>query len=174
MALVFQLGAVLMAGFVVAVAWTAKPAPAAIARSIGVLAMALGYIAFWGHVWQTGSSFWSQHAKWKSMPRVQAEVAGGRLVLPRVSTEFAEWIRERLKPGDRFYIDPSSAPRNEAVYQWYTFRLLPNLASEKPEQADWLIFYGMSPEESKVSDSIPGIAQHYRPGYSISRVRHAR
>lgn len=173
MALVFQLGAVLMAGFVVAVAWTAKPTPAAIARSIGVLAMALGYIAFWGHVWQTGDSFWSQRAQWEATPRAQAELAGGQLVLPGVSTGFAEWIRPRLKPGDRFYIDPGSAPRNEAVYQWLTFRLLPNLATENPQQADWLIFHGMSPEESKISGSSAGIVQQYAPGYSILRVRHA-
>ena len=133
MVLVLQLGAVLMAGFVIAAAWATKPAPAAIARAIGVLAMALGYIAFWGHVWQTGETFWSQHATWKATPRAQAEVAGGRLVLPGVSTDFAEWIRERLKPGDRFYLVPNAAPRNEAVYQWYTFRLLPNLAEREAE-----------------------------------------
>ena len=171
MALVFQVGAVLMAGFVVAVAWTAKPAPAAIARSIAVLAVAFGYIVFWGHVWQTGESFWTQRTLWKTMPRAQAEIAGAPLV-QGTPTAFAEWIRERLEPGDRFYLVPSPA-RSEAVYQWFTFRLLPNLSSEQPQQADWLIFYGTSPRESELSDSIVGEAQHYSPGYSIARARHA-
>jgi hypothetical protein len=170
MAFLFQLGAVLMAGFVVAVAWTAKPAPAAIARSIGVLAVAFAYIAFWGHVWQTGKGFWTQRAQWKPMPREQAEIAGAPLA-PGVPAAFAEWVRARLKPGDRFHLVPGPA-RSPAVYQWFTFRLLPNLSSQ-PQRADWLIFYGMSPEESDLRDSIIGTAEQYSPGYSIARARHA-
>jgi xanthosine utilization system XapX-like protein len=171
MALLFQVAAVLIAGFVVAVAWIEKPSPAAIARSIGVLAVAFGYIAFWGHVWQTGKTFWTEREQWQTMTRAQAEIAGAPLA-PGVSTEFAEWIRGRLEPGDRFYLVPSPA-LSDAVYQWFTFRLLPNLSSEQPRQADWLIFYGTSPEESDFSDSIAGDAWPYRPGYSIARTRHA-
>jgi hypothetical protein len=171
MALLFQVAAVLIAGSVVAMAWIEKPSRAAIARSIGVLAVAFGYIAFWGHVWQTGKSFWTQREQWQAMPQEQAEIAGAPLA-PGVPTEFAEWIRGRLEPGDRFYLVPSPAI-SDAVYQWFTFRLLPNLSSEQPQQADWLIFYGTSPEESDFSSSISGVARQYRPGYAIARTRHA-
>jgi hypothetical protein len=170
MAFLFELGAVLMAGFVVA-AWTAKPKPAEIARSLLLVAIAFAYIAFWGHLWQTGRSFWSERSDWKTVGRPQADVAGAPPE-PGFQTPFAEWIRERLKPGDRFYLVPSPT-RDEAVYQWFTFRLLPNLATDRPQQADWLIFYGTSPRQTGLIHSIRGIAQQYGPGYSIARTNHA-
>jgi uncharacterized protein (TIRG00374 family) len=57
MVLLLQTGAVVLAGSVAAVAWSsAKATPTAVARAIVVLALAFGYVAFWGEVWQTGSS----------------------------------------------------------------------------------------------------------------------
>jgi xanthosine utilization system XapX-like protein len=169
MALLFQIGAVLMAGFVVSLARTAKPRPPAIARSIVVLAVAFGYIAFWGHVWQNGRSFWAQRAQWRAV--AQPAIAGAPAE-PGFQAGFAEWIRSRLEPGDRFYLVPSPT-RDEAVYQWFTYRLIPNLVTEKPEQADWLIFYGINPRESGLTHLIKGIAQQYGPGYSLARTQHA-
>lgn len=169
MALLFQIGAVLIAGFVVALAWTARPRPSAIARSIVVIAVAFGYIAFWGHVWQNGKSFWAQRAGWRLV--AQPAIAGAPPE-PGFQAGFAEWIRKRIKPGEHFYLVPSTT-RDDAVYQWFTYRLLPNLMSEKPEQADWLIFYGTNPRESGFIHSIKGIAEQYGPGYSIARTQHA-
>ena len=169
MALLFQIGAILMAGFVVSLAWTARPRPPAIARSIVVLAVAFGYIAFWGHVWQNGRSFWAQRAQWRAV--AQPAIVGAPAE-PGFQAGFAEWIRSRLEPGDRFYLVPSPT-RDEAVYQWFTYRLIPNLVTEKPEQADWLIFYGINPRESGLTHLIKGIAQQYGPGYSLARTQHA-
>jgi xanthosine utilization system XapX-like protein len=169
MVFLFEIGAVLMAGFVVALPWRARPTPPAIARSIVALAVAFGYIAFWGHVWQTGKSFWAQRAQWRMV--AQPAIAGAPNE-PGFQSGFAEWIRDRIKPGDRFYLVPS-ATRDDAVYQWFTFRLIPNLMSEKPEQADWLIFYGTNPRESGLTQLIRGIAEQYGPGYSLARTQHA-
>jgi hypothetical protein len=91
---------------------------------------------------------------------------------PSIQWAFAEWIRGRLNPGDRFYLVPSPA-RTEDVYQWFTFRLLPHLQSERPDQADWLVFYGISPRQSGLNADIRGKAIGYSPGYSMARVRHA-
>jgi len=115
------------------------------------------------------ASFWTQRAQW----RLVAEPAiAGAPKEPGFQAGFAEWIRERIKPGDHFYLVPS-ATRDDGVYQWFTFRLLPNLMSEKPEQADWLIFYGTNPRESGLTHLIKGIAEQYGPGYSLARTEHA-
>ena len=169
MTLLLELLAVVMAGVVVA-AWIANPAPAQVARAIVVLAVALGYIAFWGHVWQTGKSFWSQRNGWRGLSPAQALAAG--VPEPGLRDDFAGGIKGRLSPGDRFYLVPTPT-RDEAVYQWFTYRLLPNLSSEEPQGADWLIFYGGSPKGSGYARLATGPVEQYQPGYAIVRTRHA-
>ena len=103
------------------------------------------------------------------MTPAQAALAG---TPPGVQSGFAEWIRARLAPGQRFYLAPS-ATQDVSVYQWFTYRLLPNLATDRPQEADWLIFYGTTPRASGYIHMIKGIATRYGPGYSIARARHA-
>lgn len=158
-----------MAGLFVAVAWTSKPTTAAVARSITVLACALAYVFFWAHIWQTGQLVKAQRRLGRSVPREQAALAG-LPPEPGIQPLFAEWIRPRLEPGESFFMVPSST-RDEGVYQWFTYRLLPHLSSELPEQADWLIFYGITPRESPYGRFIHGQPEEYKPGYSIARTR---
>ena len=127
MTFLFQLVAVLIAGSVVALAWTRSGSAIAVARAIGVLAAAFAYVAFWGHFWQLGRSFWDQRQAWQLVSPEQADVAGAPTE-PGFQAGFAEWIRGKLEPGETFYLVPSPT-RDEAVYQWFTFRLLPNFAS---------------------------------------------
>jgi hypothetical protein len=170
MVLLLQLSAVLLAGSVAAAAWSSsKPSPHAIARAIVVLALAFGYLAFFGKVWQTSKSLLSQRSQWEAMTPAEAALAG---TPAGVQWGFAEWIRPRLAPGQRFYLVPS-ATQDVSVYQWFTYRLLPNLATDRAQQADWLIFYGTSPKASGYLHQIKGLAAQYAPGYSIARVRHA-
>lgn len=170
MALLFQIGAILVAGFVVALPWRRTPTSAVLARSVVALAVAFAYIAFWGHVWQNGKSFWTQRAQWRAV--AQPAIVGGTLAEPGLQVGFAEWIRARLKPGDRFYLVPSPT-RDDAVYQWFTYRLHPSLMTEKPEQADWLVFYGIEPRETGLTHLIKGNAEQYGQGYSLARTQHA-
>jgi hypothetical protein len=169
MVLLLQLGAVLLAGSVASVAWSSSRAsPQTIARTIIILAIAFAYLAFWGKVWQTSKSLLSQRSEWETLTPAEAAVAG---TPGGVQGSFAEWIRGRLKPGERFYLVPS-ATQDVSVYQWFTYRLLPNLATDRPQQADWLIFYGTSPRASGYIHLVKGVAAQYAPGDSIARVRH--
>jgi hypothetical protein len=169
MVLLLQLGAVLLAGSVAAAAWSSKASPLAVARAIVILAVAFAYVAFWGKLWQTTDSLISQRSQWETLTPAEAAVAG---TPGGVDGSFAEWIRGRLKPGDRFYMVPSEA-QDVSVYQWFTYRLLPNLATDRPQEADWLVFYGTSPRASGYIHLIKGVAARYAPGDSIARVRHA-
>ena len=170
MVLLLQLGGILVAGSIAAIAWTSsKPAPEAVARTIVILALAFAYLAFWGNLWQTGKGLLSQRDSWEALTPAHAALAGKPV---GVRGPFAEWIRGRLGPGQSFYIVEKPA-LDESVYQWFTFRLMPNLATNRPERADWLIFYGTSAKASGYLERISGAAEQYAPGYSIARVRHA-
>jgi hypothetical protein len=170
MVLLLQVIAVLVAGSVAALVWSSsKTSPQTIARAIVVLAVAFAYLAFGAKVWQTSESLLSQRSQWETLTPGQAAVAG---TPGGVQGGFAEWIRSRLQPGQRFYLVPS-ATQDVSVYQWFTYRLLPNLATDRPQQADWLVFYGTSPRASGYTHLITGMAARYAPGYSIAKVRHA-
>jgi hypothetical protein len=171
MVFLFQLGAVLAAGVFVALAWTKKARPVDVARALVVLAGAFAYIVFWSHIHQNIDGFRGERIAWRSVPQEQAAVAGAPRE-PGFQTAFAEWIRGRIHSGDPIYLVPSTT-RDEAVYQWFTYRLLPSFQTTEPEQADWLIFYGTTPKESGLRHEIKGVAQRYAPGYSIARTNRA-
>jgi hypothetical protein len=172
MVFLFQLGAVLAAGVFVALAWTSKARPVDIARAIVVLAGAFAYIVFWAHIRQNVDGFRSQRFAWRAVPQAQAAVAGVPAE-PGLQSAFAEWIRDRIQLGDPIYLVPSTT-RDEAVYQWFTYRLLPSFQTTSPDKADWLIFYGTNPKDSGLRHEIKGVAERYAPGYSIARTNRAR
>lgn len=170
MVFLFQLGAVLAAGVFVALAWTSKARPVDVARALVVLAGAFAYIVFWAHVHQDIDGFQAERISWRSVPPEQAALAGVPPE-PGLQSAFAEWIRMRIHPGDSIYLVPSTT-RDEAVYQWFTYRLLPSFQTTEPEQADWLIFYGTTPKETGLRHEIKGVAELYGPGYSLARTNH--
>jgi len=173
MLLLGEVAAALLAGVLGALAWTRKVTPASIARWIFVLATVFAYLFFWGHVWSISHGFWSDRSTWDGVPREKAAAAGAVEADAGLRTGFADWIRRRLKAGDSFYLVPAKARDNVAVYQWFTYRLLPSLSTDRPEEAKCLIFYGTSPTESGFGGRLDGAPEQYEPNYSIARIRHA-
>src|SRR5205823_6425079 len=170
MLLLGEVAAALLVGVLAAFIWTKKSTPTSVARWIFVLATVFAYLFFWAHVWSTTDGFWSDRSSWKRLPREQGAAAGAVAANADLRTGFADWIRRRLKAGDRFYLVPANARDDPAVYQWFTYRLLPSLSSERPDEAKWLIFYGTSPVRSGFSGQLDGVPQQYEPNYSIARV----
>jgi hypothetical protein len=166
-----QLGAVVAAGVFAAIAWASRPRPEAIARSLVVIAGALAYIFFWGHLQTTVDTFRANRVAWRAVPAAAAAYAGAPPE-PGFQTGFAEWIRGHIRPGSTFYLVPSPT-QDEAVKQWFTYRLLPSLSTYEPQKADWFVFYGVTPAQAGISRRVVGPALRYADGYSIARVRHA-
>jgi hypothetical protein len=170
MVLLIQLAAVLLAGLVAAAVWSSsKPSSQSVAQAIVVLAIVFGYLAFWGKVWKASDHLLSERSQWQKLTPAQAAVAG---TPAGVKTSFAQWIKHRLEPGERYYLI-SKLANNDQIYQWFTYVLSPNLATANPRQADWLIFYGASAASTPYTQLIRGVPQRYGRGYSIARVSHA-
>src|SRR5437763_16498185 len=139
MVFLFQLGAVLVAGVFVALAWTSKARPVDVARALVVLAGAFAYIVFWSHIHQNIDGFKGERIAWRAVPPAQAAVAGVPPE-PGLQSAVAEWIRQRIHLGDPTYLVPSTT-RDEPVYQPLTYRLLPSFQANEPAQAAWLVVY---------------------------------
>jgi hypothetical protein len=167
MILLLQVAGLLAAGAVASALLFRTTRAAMVPTALVVLAVAFSYIAFWGHVWSLGRTFLDQHSNWSRQPPGQAEVAG---TPAGVQSPFAEWLRTRIKPGERFYFIPM---QDVGAYQWFTYRLMPNLAVDKPAKADVVIFYGTTPKKNGYRPSSFAKLEQYAPSFSIGRVANA-
>jgi hypothetical protein len=168
-----EVAAALLLGVLGALIWTKNAKPTSVAQWIFVFATVFAYLFFWVHVWSVTDGFWSHRSTWKPLPRESGPAAGAVEENADLRVGFADWIRRRIKAGDSFYIVPANARAEPAVYQWFTYRLLPNVASERADSADWLIFYDTSPAHSGLSAQLDGAPEQYARNYSIGRTRHA-
>jgi hypothetical protein len=166
--LLLQVAGFLAAGAVVSAALTRRTGVVGVATALGVLAVALGYVAFASHAFSIGKVFDSQRAYWATLTPAQEELAG----TPGIPGAFVEWIRGRIRPHETFYIVPSPTT-NDAITQWYTYRLLPNLEVDHPRNADLLIFFGTTPKRSGYASLVSGPVQRFDKTSSIARTHHA-
>lgn len=173
MLLLGEVAAALIAGVLAAFVWTKKSTPTSVARWIFVLASVFAYLFFWAHVWSITDGFWSDRSTWERLPQGQGPSAGAIAANSDLRVGFAEWVRRHLKAGDSFFLVPAKARADPAVYQWFTYRLIPSVESESPDGADWLIFYDTSPAWSGFSGRLDGAPKQYAPNYSIARLKHA-
>jgi hypothetical protein len=169
MILVVQVAAFLAAAAVVSTMFVRKVNFSSIASALAVMAVALGYITFGAHVWQTAKAFGIQYTTWRRLSPAQEEVAG----TPTAASPFVEWIRGRIRPNESFYIVPSPYV-DEAVRQWFTYRLLPHFETDRPADADLLIFYGTTPKQAGLSKLVSGPVQKLDQMSLIARTGHAR
>lgn len=58
-----------------------------------------------------------------------------------VDTDFLEWTREQIPPGDHFLVIDGTG--NPAVSQWTPFQLYPDVVTEDSSKADWMVLYGI-------------------------------
>ena len=168
MILVLEVAAFLAAAAVVSTLFARKANFSAITSTLAVLAVGLGYFTFGAHAWQTIQIFSDQHKAWSQLTPAQEELVGS----PTSADSFVEWIRGRIRPHESFFIVPSPSV-DEAVRQWYTYRLLPHLETDRPEDADLLIFYGTSPKLSRLSSLISGKVDRLDKTSLIARTKHA-
>jgi hypothetical protein len=168
MILVLEVAAFLAAGAVVATVWSRSASFSAIATALAPMAVAFGYIVFASHVWQTSSAFADQRRQWVKLTPAQQELAGA----PTPADPFVEWIRGRIRPGETFYIVPSPNV-DEAVRQWFTYRLLPHFETDRPQDADLLIFYFTTPKQSGLSRLVAGPVEKLDNDSLIARTRNA-
>jgi hypothetical protein len=103
-----------------------------------------------------------------------------------VNVPFVNRIRERVEPGERYYLVITKEPSAAAFPQWITYRLLPRLATgieghrgdgriepgsrTAASEADWVIYYGVDPRRSRTARSGAGAVETFEPKFHLARV----
>ena len=76
-----------------------------------------------------------------------------------VDRDFTRFIEERLLPGETFFFSP---PTDNEPKLWLTYRLAPNMLEDRPEEADWIIYW-RQPDVLRAVGVAPGeVVRHDR------------
>jgi hypothetical protein len=138
-------------------------------RAVAVVAAIAGTLLFWGNVWGNGKDFIDQRRDLADASQFDATVAIGRANGENV--RFLEWAKGRMAPGDTFAILPADLSKrvDEFIpYGWATFQLSPHRSVAESE-ADWLVFYGVSPKSVSYDMRTFLTPQRYERRYALAR-----
>ena len=99
---------------------------------------------------------------WRT-PTVSEPWSGGKVW--SVDTDFLDWARKQIPPGDRFLVIDGTG--NPAIAQWTPFQLYPDVVTEDASEADWIVLYGVrSPDAGPEVADFPNETV-YADGYSL-------
>jgi hypothetical protein len=163
------LGAV-AAGVVVSILISRRRHATGVHAAVALLATAVAFVLIWPNGWSEGRDLVDKRGDDGRLSAGEAAVAGGSVL--HVNTGFVEWVREQLRPGETFHLflpGPKDPAGDGVIQQWTTYRLLPNLAVDSPEQADVLVFYNEPPARYDRGAFEP--ARGYGPGFGLARRR---
>lgn len=87
-----------------------------------------------------------------------------------VDPEFTQFARERMLRGETFYL-PRSVPNHTKL--WLAYRLAPNLMEDRPDEADWIIYWAMPDPLRDLGLSPEEVDQHHQwsPDVGMLKVR---
>ena len=140
MTLLVQLAGALAAGLVLIVILR-QFAPVPIAAVV-VIPVALALIQGPPNLRQALGGFGDVRKEFRPLSAADAAVRGGA---PFANVDFLAWAGRRIGPQDRFHLIISERTAQLGAAQWAKYQLAPRLAVERPEEADWIVFYDRGP-----------------------------
>jgi hypothetical protein len=141
--LVQTLGVLALAGGLMAVLRPAR-APRPTWLAVAAVATVVGGYVFFTQVYRAGSLTVSIASHFRDIEPVDRRAIGGT-GFPNSNEPFMRWVEVRVHPRDRVYLECGRRACSGSLAEWLTFRLTPRRFTDRPEQADWILFYGSDP-----------------------------
>jgi hypothetical protein len=165
-------GGVLLARVLAARSPSFKRAPIA---GVGLAAALAAGALFWEHVYQIGSGLPDATQVDFALSSFEAQHAADR----GANNAFLAWARKAMlttAPHGRgtYYLEPATIFNEPELSQWSTYELLPERATAKISEADWIVFYGQRPVLSAEQRHQFGGIVEFSPGYGLAARSHAR
>jgi hypothetical protein len=138
---------------------------------VAVAVVASASLLFFPNVWAQGRSFRTGTTADAAVGKRAAELAGGA----GTNTAFLAWARTMIanaREAPTFWILPDAVRENPLIYQWSTYQLLPARVTDLPREANWIVFYGVSPA-TVAYDSKAFRLFTYGPGFAVAERRNA-
>ena len=144
--------------------WRPRYAAAAATAAVAVAAALVGL-----NVWNTVQGFRDRAKATGGVDSATAGVAGG--TKEGVEVSFFNWARARIGEDETFYMYPSGPLTDARPYQWGTYQLTPRVSVEHPTRADWLVFYGVDPDETNYPRDRFAPPVRYGKGFYVAESR---
>jgi hypothetical protein len=142
---------------------------------VGLAVVLVAGVLFWDHVWQIGSGLPESTRTASAVSSFAAQHAAD----PGANNTFLAWARKEMLTvtahgRGTYYLEPTTVLKEPQLGQWSTYELLPERATLKLSEADWIVFYGvkpiLTPEQRR---QFGGITQ-FSSGYALALRSNAR
>ncbi len=177
MMLVFQVLGFLAGGVVLArvLAAGSLPQERFPLAGVGLVAALVAGVLFWDHVWQIGSGLPESTRTASAVSSFAAQHAAD----PGANNTFLAWARKEMLTvtshgRGTYYMEPATVLKEPELGQWSTYELLPERATSKLSEADWIVFYGVSPILTAEQRRQFGGLTQFSPDYALALRYHAR
>jgi hypothetical protein len=171
MALVFQVLGVLAGGVILSfvLARGRRPSKRLPMAGVGLAGALVACVLFLYHVYQNGSELPGATAADSAVSSFAAQHAGD----PNAFNAFLVWARTEMLADTAhelgtYYLEPHSVLEDAELGQWSTYELLPERATSKLSEADWIVFYGVIPTLTAEQHRQFGQITAFSPGYALA------
>jgi hypothetical protein len=139
-----------------------------VAASTAVLATVVVSLVGLQGLWPTAKQHLTVAKQQRRISHYEVTVAGGRAL--GVNADFVEWAVGQTALTDRWVL----ASKDATVMQWLSYRMLPRLATQKPQKGTVIVFYGTTPQKAGYAMSQLTDMRSYQPTFSIARLKDPR
>lgn len=182
------LGALVAGALVVVVLRQLDAEPARAFGAVALVAVSVAAVLAVPNLRSSVAALLAQRSEYAGLTSAEAQVKGGADL--GVDVAFLAWVREHLGEGETFHLEIGRVPgeaefegggvQQATIFAWATFQLAPHLlveqspsahdvASGEGRNADWIVFYGMSPKKYPAKHL--GKVLTYAPNFAIARTR---
>ncbi len=129
----------------------APPRPSPVV--IGVLAAVVAGVVIWTDLVPVVRGTLRAREGNVVVPRTARDVVGGNIIGAR--EDVLAWVDAQVPEDARIFLDcgdPSQCAGG--VNEWTTWRLSPRFFTDRPEQADWVLFYGIDPTSASYARTL--------------------
>jgi hypothetical protein len=141
--------------------------------AVGLAAALVAAVLFVYHVYEIGSGLPEATRASAAVTPFVAQHAGDL----NANNAFLVWAQQVMAAHTThrgtYYLEPETLLANAELGQWSTYVLLPERATTKLGEAEWIVFYGVEPSLSAEQRRQFGSISEFAPGYALASRSHA-
>ena|ERR1700729_2544826 len=142
---------------------------------VGVVIALVAVVGFFVHAYETGDTLSNSTSTTLPVSATEAQQAQ-QVADTTANNEFLTWARNTMVTDTNvhrhteitYYIKPPAVMQEPELYQWSTYRLLPARVTGRLAEAQWILFYGVTPALPAYQGRQFDRLAEFSPGYVLA------